>query len=71
MGYPPALWFGEGAVDWAPDAALAAALEDGTMRGILEEVLRMGPRDRRLLLGIAREIQPSAVVRPECRYAGG
>jgi len=55
MGFPPALWFGaEG--DWAPDAALAAAPEDGTAREILDEVLRLGPKDRRLLLGIARQI---------------
>ncbi len=35
---------------------LAAALEDGMARELLDEVVRMGPRDRRLLLGIARQI---------------
>ncbi|MBA3951801.1 MAG: hypothetical protein H0X57_07975 [Rubrobacter sp.] len=56
MGFPPQLWFGGGGEDQAPDAALAAALEDGTAREILGEVIRMGPRDRRLLLSIARQI---------------
>ena len=56
MGFPPALWFGEEERDRIPDAALAAAMTDGTMREILEEVMRMGSRDRRLLLGIARQI---------------
>ena len=56
MGFPPQLWFGD-AEERAPDAALAA-LEDGTAREILEEVLRMGQKDRRLLLGIARQISP-------------
>ena len=41
-----------------PDAALAAALEDDTARDILGEVPRLRPRDRRLLLGIARQIAP-------------
>lgn len=57
MGFPPELWFGEGDKR-APDAALAAVLEDETAREILAEVLRMGPRERRLLLGIARQIAP-------------
>ena len=56
MGFPPALWFGGGGGERAPDAALAAALEDETAREIVGEVLRLGPRDRRLLLGIARQI---------------
>lgn len=55
MGFPPALWFGD-ASEQAPDAALAAVLEDETARGILDEVLRLGSKDRRLLLGIARQI---------------
>lgn len=58
MGFPPQLWFGD-AEERAPDAALTAALEDGTAREILEEVLRMGQKDRRLMLGIARQISPS------------
>ncbi len=56
MGFPPQLWFGGGGEDRVPDNALTAALEDETAREILGEVLRMGPKDRRLLLGIARQI---------------
>jgi hypothetical protein len=52
MGFPPQLWFGEG----AQDQILEAALEDETVRAILEEALRLGPTDRRLLLAIARQI---------------
>ena len=55
MGFPPQLWFDE-VGERAPDAALAAALEDETAREILGEVLRLGPRDRRLLLGITRQM---------------
>lgn len=60
MGFPPELWFGEGE-DRPPDAALTAALEDETVAEILGEVARMGPRDRRLLLGIAREVSAMPV----------
>ncbi len=56
MGFPPALWFGAIEADPTPDAALAAVLEDETAREILGEVLKLGPTDRRLLLGIARQI---------------
>ena len=55
MGFPPQLWFGE-AEESPPDSALAAALKDETAREILGEVLRLGPREKRLLLGIARQI---------------
>ena len=55
MGFPPQLWFDE-VGGRAPDAALAAALEDETAREILGEVLRLGPRDRRLLLCIVRQM---------------
>ena len=59
MGFPPALWFadteGEG---HATDDALLAALNDETLRSILEEARRMRPKDRRLLLRIARQIPP-------------
>ncbi len=58
MGFPPQLWFGGEAEEHVPDAALVAALQDETSREILGEVLRMGTRDRRLLLGIARQIPP-------------
>ncbi len=54
MGFPPELWFGEEGQRLA-DEALLAALEDETAREILEEILELGQRDRRLLLGIARQ----------------
>ena len=57
MGFPPALWFGDEA-DRVPDEALAAALADQAVRDLLEEALKMRPRERRLLLGIARQISP-------------
>lgn len=58
MGFPPALWFGdEGARTL--DEAIAVALDDATIRAILDEALRLGRRDRKLLLGIARQIAPS------------
>ena len=40
------------------DVALSVTLEDETTREILAEVMRMGPRDRWLLLDIARQIAP-------------
>src|SRR3712207_1619400 len=55
MGFPPALWFGEEG-GRAADDALLAALKDETLRSILEEARRLRPKDRRLLLGIARQI---------------
>ena len=59
MGFPPSLWFGEadkrGRV---PDDALLASLKDETSRAILEEAQRLSTKDRRLLLGIARQISP-------------
>lgn len=58
MGFPPQLWFGAATEEQIPDAALSAALEDKTAREILAEVLKMGPKDKRLLLGIARQIAP-------------
>jgi transcriptional regulator with XRE-family HTH domain len=58
VGFPPQLWFGD-AEERAPEAALAVAPEDGTSREIVAEVPRMGSRDRRLLLGIARQILPA------------
>ncbi len=57
MGFPPALWFGE-EEGRAADDALLVALKDETLRSILEEVQRLRPKDRRLLLGIARQISP-------------
>ena len=59
MGFPPALWFGEaGEEGRVSDDALLAALKDETLRSILEEARRLRPKDRRLLLGIARQISP-------------
>jgi transcriptional regulator with XRE-family HTH domain len=59
MGFPPALWFGDaGEEGRTPDEALLAALKDGTLRSILEEAQRLRPKDRHLLLGIARQISP-------------
>jgi transcriptional regulator with XRE-family HTH domain len=62
MGFPPALWFGQGAGNRGPDTAMPA-VEDGTAREIIEEVSRMGPKDRRLMLGIARQVATSSGVR--------
>jgi hypothetical protein len=59
MGFPTQLRFGGGDEERVPDAALSAVLEDETAREILGEVLRLGPKDRRLMLGIAREISAS------------
>lgn len=61
MGFPPTLWFGDAGEDGgATDDALLVALKDGTLRSILEEARRLRPKDRKMLLGIARQIsQPS------------
>ena len=58
MGFPPQLWFDEEG-GRAPEAALATALEDETARAVLKEAQRLRPKDRRLLLGIARHISPA------------
>ena len=58
MGFPPQLWFGGDDGDHVPDAALSAVLDDETAREILGEILMMGSSERRLLLGIARQISP-------------
>jgi transcriptional regulator with XRE-family HTH domain len=57
MGFPPALWFEE-TEERITDQALVASLKDETLRSILEEAQRMRPKDRHLLLGIARPISP-------------
>ncbi len=41
------------------DHGVASALKDGTVRLILEEAQRLRPKDRCLLLGIARQISPA------------
>ena len=64
MGFPPAMWFGGGG-DRAADEALVSALGDGTVRALLEVALRLGRKDRRLLLGIARQISPSSERNPD------
>ena len=59
MGFPPALWFGGAGEDGrVADDALLASLKDETLRSVLEEASRLRPKDRRLLLGIARQISP-------------
>ena len=72
MGFPPALWFGDaGKGGDTPDEAVLAALKDGTMRSILEEALRLRPKDRRLLLGIARQISAGASPKATRAEGGG
>ena len=57
--FPPDVWFGgAGEEGRAPDDALLAGMKDETRRSILEEAMRLRPKDRRLLLGIARQISP-------------
>ena len=67
MGFPPAMWFGAGAEEESdpPVPAPAAAPEDEALGAILEEARKMGARERRLLLGIAREISPAPAAGPE------
>ena len=72
MGFPPALWFGDaGEEGRAPDEVLLAALEDETLRSILEEALGLRPKDRRLLLRIARQISPAASPKATRADGGG
>ncbi len=66
MGFPPRLWFGIGIGDGSPGPTLEADLKNETVREILWEVLRLGPRDRRLLLGITRQISS-----PELEHGNG
>ena len=57
MGFPPALWFGNGEEDdRAADDAPVAALGGDTMRAIVEEALRLGTKDKKLLLRMASQI---------------
>ena len=72
MGFPPVLWFGEtGEEGRAPDEVLLAALEDETVSSILEEALGLRPKDRRLLLRIARQISPAASSKATRAEGGG
>ena len=60
MGFPPAAWFEEGAntepeLDWG----LAGALRDETIRDAVREMSRLSRRERRLVLGIVRQLRDS------------
>lgn len=52
MNFSAQPWFSEEAQDQVVDAVL----DDEAVRAILEEALRLGPKERQLLLGIARQI---------------
>lgn len=55
--FPPVLWSGNDEKnDLAPDDALVATLRDDTMRAIIRETLRLGNKDKKLLLRMARQI---------------
>ena len=56
MGFPSELRFGPMEGERVLGEALVAALKDDTVAAILEGVITMSVRDRRLLLGIAQEI---------------
>ena len=72
MGFSPALWFGDTFEEGcAPDDALLTVLKDATLRSILEEAQGMRPKDRRLLLGIARQISPRASPKATRAQGGG
>lgn len=70
MGFPPPLWF-EGSQEGTPDGMPVAALEAKTLRSILEKARRMRPKERRLLLGIARQISPGTLSRAAHAQGGG
>jgi transcriptional regulator with XRE-family HTH domain len=59
MSFPPQLWFGGGTEPGQPQdefETLVAALDDATVRAIIEEVVQLNTQERSLLLGIARQI---------------
>ena len=57
MDFPPALWLGNSEKDArAPGDALLAALGDDTTRATTKETLRLGDKDKKLLLRLARQI---------------
>lgn len=58
MGFPPGLWFGD--EESFANEALLATLRDPTTKAVLEEVARLTPPDRELLLGVARGIFSSS-----------
>ena len=72
MGFPPELWFGPtGDGERVVDEALVAALKDDTVAAILEQVMRLGVRDRQLLLRMARQVAPSPEGSPQAAREGG
>lgn len=58
IGFPPGLWFEEAEI--STDEALLATLHDPTARSIVEEIVRLSPDNRILLLGVARGISSTA-----------
>ena len=56
MGFPPAAWF-ENGTDPDLDWGLAGALRDETIRDTVREISRLSERERRLVLGIVRQIE--------------
>ncbi len=59
MGFPPALWFDADAEtsNDEPDAGLVAALRDETVREIARESARLPGRERKIVLGIVRQLK--------------
>lgn len=53
MGFPPELWFGGGR---GKEGELLAVPDDGAVRALVEEALKLGPKERDLLLRIAQQI---------------
>ena len=60
MGFPPAAWFEDG-TDSDLDWGLAGALRDETIRDVVREMSPMSRRERRLVLGIARQLREQEV----------
>jgi transcriptional regulator with XRE-family HTH domain len=60
MGFPPGLWFEEG-TDSPSDWGLAGALRDETIRNTVREMSRLSLRERRLVLGIVRQLREQEV----------
>lgn len=57
MGFPPAEWFdGDEGQSFESDAILVAALRDETVREIAWESSRLPDRERKMVLGIARQL---------------
>ena len=59
MGFPPAMWFDESlstGPDVGPDNDLKDALLDATVREAVREFSRLPDRERRMVLGIMRQL---------------